>query len=102
MLKPAFPDGHFYSPVIDPAEAHAARSRIWRENPEDPLGIDFRPSEQRALLRSLSVFAEDFDYPENASRSGSVHFHERNGKFEGRGSEEGAPCRGVGDDHRNE
>jgi len=83
MLKPAFPDGHFYSPVIDPAEAHVARSRIWRENPEDPLGINFRPSEQHALLRSLSVLAEDFDYPENASRSGDVHFHERNGKFEG-------------------
>lgn len=81
MLKPAFSDGHFYSPIIDPDEVGSARSRIWREHPRDPPGVDFRAAEQRSLLRSLAAPAQDFDYPESAP-SGPPGDHQGNGMFE--------------------
>lgn len=83
MLRPAFPDGHFYSPVIDPDEVYLARQRIWPDKPQNPYGIDLRPDSQRELLRSLSAVAKEFDYPETAPRPHVVQFYERNGKFEG-------------------
>jgi hypothetical protein len=83
MLRPAFPDGHFYSPVVDPDEAHRARRRICSDNPEDPYGIDFRPDKQRELLHSFSVLGKEFDYPEKVPRPDVAQFYERNGKFKG-------------------
>jgi hypothetical protein len=35
-----FPNGHFYSPVIDPAEVEAASAPIWPAQP-DVRGIEF-------------------------------------------------------------
>jgi predicted O-methyltransferase YrrM len=82
MIRAAFPDGHFYSPVIDPEEIGAARNRIWSDNPADPPGIDFQPERQQALLRSVAVLARDFDYA-GAAPSGwnGTSFYEANGKF---------------------
>jgi len=69
MLKPAVPDGHVYSPVIDPAELRAAQARIWRRHPDDPPGIEFREAEQRQLLRSVADLAPDYDYASRPSSS---------------------------------
>lgn len=83
MLKPAFPDGHFYSPVINPDEVHAGRRRIWPEVPPELPGLDFRPDRQRSLLRAIAPLVVEFDYAVTAPESGSKQFFEKNGKFEG-------------------
>lgn len=81
--KPAFPNGHFYSPVVDPAELESACDRIWRADHADPPGIDFRLDSQRALLREIAPLARDYDYPQGAPVGAVGGFHEPNGKFEG-------------------
>jgi hypothetical protein len=84
MIRAAFPDGHFYSPVIDPEELQAARQRIWSDDPADPLGIDFQLERQQALLRSVAVLARDFDYADAAPAGwNGTTFYEANGKFAG-------------------
>ncbi len=82
MIRPAFPDGHFYSPVIDPGEIEVGRDRIWPDEPANTFGVDFRCDEQRRLLLALSATARDFRYPVRPSSDAS-EFHEANGKFEG-------------------
>lgn len=58
-----YPNGHFYSPVIDPAEVAAASERIWPPQPE-VRGVDFNPDGHRALLREVFPrFIGDYDYP---------------------------------------
>lgn len=77
---PAFPNGHFYSPVIDPQELHSRKSSLWSPRVPDPVAIDYRPAEQERLLRELGRYAADFDYPETETGRG---FFQHNGKFEG-------------------
>lgn len=64
--RSAFPAGHFYSPVVDPAEVERDRNAIW---PAEPTikGIDFDDQGHRRLL--AEVFPEllaDYDYPDHA------------------------------------
>jgi hypothetical protein len=83
-LRPAFPDGHFYSPVIDPDELARERQRIWSGSPVDPPGIDLRAAEQRRLLVSLSAYTGEFDYPWDApSPWDGISYYEDNGQFAG-------------------
>jgi len=64
-----YPNGHFYSPVLDPAEVEAAAGRIWPSRPE-VVGIDFNPAGHRALLRDVfPPYLRDYDYPQ-AKRDG--------------------------------
>ena len=61
-LPVAFPPGHFYSPVVDPATLD--RVRTWPAQPE-VLGIDFNDASHRAiLLDDFPRFAGDYDYAE--------------------------------------
>jgi hypothetical protein len=83
MLKPAFSDRHFYSPIVDLVELDSARDRIWPDDPPDPPGIDFRPDRQRALLREIAALARDYDYPQGAPSGVVDGFREPNGMFEG-------------------
>ena len=58
-----FPNGHFYSPVIDVAQVEASATRIWPSQPE-VLGIDFRHEDQLALLADVFPrYIRDYDYP---------------------------------------
>ena len=77
-----FPNGHFYSPVIDPAEVRASATRIWPTNP-DARGIDFNEGAQRQLLREVFPrFIADYDYPETLpDDSDSQRFFDRNPAF---------------------
>lgn len=77
---PAFPDGHFYSPVIDPQELRARRQAIWAPRDIQGFAIDYRADAQNDLLRRLKPFAADFDFPRSAADGG---FYLENGKFEG-------------------
>jgi hypothetical protein len=57
----AFPAGHFYSPVVDPATI--ARTRVWPDRP-DIRGIDFNDASHVQILSELFPrFMRDYDYP---------------------------------------
>lgn len=57
----AFPAGHFYSPVVDPATI--ARKRVWPDRP-DIRGIDFNDASHVQILSELFPrFMRDYDYP---------------------------------------
>ena len=82
--RPAFAEGHFYSPVIDPAEVRAQAGAIWPAPAVENPAVDYRAEAQRELLGLVARYAGDFDYPElqpDPARGGG--FFERNGKFEG-------------------
>jgi hypothetical protein len=64
MISTSHPNGHFYSPVTDPAELVARADQLWPEQPEI-LGIDFNDGWHEYLLSE--VFPRHmpaYDYPE--------------------------------------
>ena len=68
----AFPDGHFYSPVVDRDLLRSRRGEIWAERDSLP-GIDFNdPSHREILTRVFPRFIGDFDYPEKAVGSAAA------------------------------
>ena len=77
-----FPDGHFYSPVIDRSEVRAAAGRIWPAHP-DVRGVDFNAAGQRELLREIfPKYIGDYDYPETLPEgSDPQRFFDRNPAF---------------------
>jgi hypothetical protein len=59
-----FPDGHFYSPIVDVDDVSARCHEIWPVT-ASVRGIDFNDAAQRALLTNeFKRFMPDFDYPE--------------------------------------
>jgi predicted O-methyltransferase YrrM len=80
--RPAFPDGHFYSPVVDVAEVAADADRIWGHR-DDPVGIDFRPHAQLAFLEEcLASYVPEYDYPELLPDGAEENvFYTRNSQF---------------------
>lgn len=84
MTKSAlFPDGHFYSPVVDSDEVIADKERIWSGTETVP-GVNLNPaSHQRLLKRWFPRLMVDYDYPEEGPEdAGLEHFYERNTQFE--------------------
>lgn len=77
-----YPNGHFYSPVIDPDEAAAAAERIWPARP-DVQGIDFGLEGQRELLRDVFPrYIAGYDYPQTLpDGSDPQRFYDRNPAF---------------------
>ncbi|MGE3104032.1 MAG: class I SAM-dependent methyltransferase [Lysobacterales bacterium] len=68
----AHPNGHFYSPVVDPAELLPQQSRLWPESPQ-LLGVDFNDASHLAILRNeFPRFMADFDYPAQAPAEDSA------------------------------
>ncbi len=60
----AHPDGHFYSPVVDPADISLRRDELW---PKEPvvLGIDWNDAgHERVLADEFPRFMPEYDYPE--------------------------------------
>ncbi len=80
--RPAFPDGHFHSPVVDLAEVERDRARIWPARSE-VLGIDFREDHHRALLEGpICELLADYDYPSEAKPGlREIDYHEGNTEF---------------------
>ena len=57
------PSGHFYSPVLDRAEAAASEARLWPAQPRLPAGIDFNDASHRQLLEvEFPRYIAGFDY----------------------------------------
>jgi len=78
----AFPDGHFYSPVVNTADMEARRLEIWPSEPEVP-GIEFDDEFEQQVLRELMPrYLADFDYAENGTDDApDLRFFIRNGQF---------------------
>lgn len=79
---PAYPHGHFYSPIVDTAALAARRDAIWPANPR-ALGIDFNDAAQVAVLTELFPrFIGDYDYPEHPGEGLPGHaFYTQNTQF---------------------
>lgn len=67
MPKPAaHPDGHFYSPVVDPDDILLHKELIWPAEPE-VLGIDFNDGHHRRVLEEyFPRHIGHYDYAEKA------------------------------------
>lgn len=65
MSKPAaHPDGHFYSPVVDPNDLR--HGQLWPKDPE-VLGINFNDENHQRVLREwFPRHIGNYTYPENA------------------------------------
>ena len=59
-----FPDGHFYSPVIDADDLRRRADRLWRPRSGAPPGIDLALDDQRAFLEAARGVAGDYAYPD--------------------------------------
>ncbi|WP_139224916.1 class I SAM-dependent methyltransferase [Dokdonella immobilis] len=81
-VQTAHPNGHFYSPVVDPDSIEAQSARIWPEDPE-VLGIDFNEASHRQILGSyFPKFLPEYDYPETVEDSDVLEqFYTRNSQF---------------------
>jgi len=79
-IKTAHPNGHFYSPVVDPADIDP--DRIWPARPEI-LGIDFDDlGHERILRETFPRFMPEYDYPEHLDESPELRqFYTRNSQF---------------------
>jgi hypothetical protein len=80
QIKTARENGHFYSPVVDPAELDA--TRLWPEHPQI-LGIDFNETSHERILREVFPrFMPDYDYPETLEETSELkQFYTRNTEF---------------------
>ena len=78
----AFPDGHFYSPIVDVAALEAHARRLWPASPDMP-GMDFDPAGHKRLLKeAFARYLPEFDYPETLAEGESpTRFHVRNDQF---------------------
>jgi hypothetical protein len=76
-----YPNGHFYSPVIDPDEVEAAADRIWPAAPS-VVGVDFNPDSHREILRGLFPrYIPQFDYPATLPAGAKPAYFDQNPAF---------------------
>jgi len=81
-IKTAHPNGHFYSPVVDPEDL---KSRFTELYPASPVahGLDFNPASHEQLIEQALVrFMPEYDYPEQGPEDASLDFfYTRNSQF---------------------
>lgn len=77
----AFPPGHFYSPIVAPADLR--RDTLWPEEVVLPAGIDFNDTRHSKILTEVfPEFLPAFDYPEEGSDDEILtYFYIRNSQF---------------------
>jgi hypothetical protein len=78
----AHPNGHFYSPVVDPAELSPRLDQIYPAEPKTH-GIDFNDSSHIDLIaRGLKRFMPEYDYPEQGKADSELDFfYTQNSQF---------------------
>jgi Methyltransferase domain len=74
-----FPPGHFYSPVVNPADLLSQADRVWSRQDTLP-GIDLNAPAQLELLRELSRVTTSIDYPVEDPGDQSTYFY-KNDQF---------------------
>lgn len=83
MGKPAlFPEGHFYSPVVDTDEAERDKARIWPGLRDIP-GINMQEDAHRRLLSGdFPTLLTGYVYPDDGPADEDLSFYyERNSQF---------------------
>lgn len=81
LIKTAHPNGHFYSPVTDPAELGSRLDELYPAQPQAP-GIDFNDPSHEALLAALATHMPDYQYPELGAEDTELNqFYTRNSQF---------------------
>jgi hypothetical protein len=75
---PAFPPGHFYSPVVDVVDLARHRDRVF-DRTRTPLGIDLNDEAQLALLERLSKLYSRL--PFSAGKQEGLRYHYENPAF---------------------
>jgi hypothetical protein len=69
-ISTAQPNGHFYSPVVDPSQLDQAT--LWPPHPT-VLGIDFNEASHERILREVFPrWMPDYDYPERLDETPSL------------------------------
>lgn len=78
--QPAFPAGHYHSPVVDPGEIDAGRT--WPDRPQI-LGIDFNDAAHIEILdRDFPRFYPAYDYPDDGTETPTLKaFFTNNSQF---------------------
>lgn len=72
------PPGHFYSPIVDPAELATHRAVVFDRQAPLP-GIDLRRTEQLAMVDRLARHYRDLPFQEH--RTAGLRYHYENGAF---------------------
>ena len=83
MSKPAlYPEGHFYSPIVDTDEAARDAGRIW-PGLKPIAGIDMREDRHRILLAEhFPALLKQYDFPLEGPRDEGLSFYyEHNSQF---------------------
>jgi predicted O-methyltransferase YrrM len=80
--KAAFPEGHFYSPIVDVADVASRRDQLWPAKPAI-LGIDFNDDYHRRILtEAFPRWIGGYDYPEEGREDEALdRFYTRNSQF---------------------
>lgn len=79
----AHPNGHFYSPICDPADLMERRDEIWPAMVPACLGIDFDDAAHLQVLEEwFPRFIGDYDYPEHGPEDGELSsYYTQNSQF---------------------
>ncbi len=82
LLRTAHPNGHFYSPIVDPTELAGRLDQIYPANPPTP-GIDFNDASHLELIEhGLARFMPGYDYPERGKDDAELDFfYTQNSQF---------------------
>jgi predicted O-methyltransferase YrrM len=82
MINASHPNGHFYSPVVDPAELTSRVDELWPDQPE-VVGIDFNDAGHEYILGEVfSRHIGAYDYPEILPETPELtEFFTRNSQF---------------------
>ncbi len=77
-VKTSHPNGHFYSPVVNPKELSQYKDILWPDNPPATFGLDIK--EQKKILEAISIYYPDYDYPERKTNN-PLQFYTQNSQF---------------------
>lgn len=79
----AHANGHYYSPVCDPAELLPRSGELWPAAPPEIVGIDFNDASHRRILEdAFARYYGDFDYPEDGADDADLtHYYIGNSQF---------------------
>jgi len=82
-IRTAYPNGHFYSPVVDPSELVPKAPAIWPSEVPQVLGIDFNSEAHEMVLENwFPRHISKYDYPEILAESpDDRRFYTRNSQF---------------------
>jgi predicted O-methyltransferase YrrM len=75
MIRTAHENGHFYSPVVNPAELRSRIAELWPAGIPECPGVDFNDAQIQIVLSEwFPRFMAEFDYPEHAASDESKFF----------------------------